>query len=222
MPREENSVPVEIGTEKRSSRQAFHRPDHLRYFLEVALGSEYGLGDFTVKKWAQDLQIEIMGAPTPEDYQTLNRVVQELNEILAPYRRISISSSPGNVQLYFIPHHEFYQFEPKGIVFSGGFFWDWWRGSGEIYRARVVIASDRISQRLRNHLIREELTQVLGLMNDSMRYPESIFYQAYSEVQQFSPLDKQVIRLLYNPNVLPGMADFQVLDILKERMSSGN
>jgi hypothetical protein len=48
------------------------------------------------------------------------------------------------------------------------------------------------------HFIREEITQGLGLINDSWKYPESIFYQDYSKTISFSELDKEIIKKLYN------------------------
>ena len=48
------------------------------------------------------------------------------------------------------------------------------------------------------HILREELTQSLGLCNDSWKYEESIFYQGYSTVTEYSELDKKVIQMLYN------------------------
>jgi hypothetical protein len=48
------------------------------------------------------------------------------------------------------------------------------------------------------HLLREELTQALGLSNDSYDYPESIFYQGWTETTEYTELDKDVIRMMYN------------------------
>jgi hypothetical protein len=48
------------------------------------------------------------------------------------------------------------------------------------------------------HFIREEITQGLGLINDSWKYPESIFYQGDSKTIKFSELDKEIIKKLYN------------------------
>jgi hypothetical protein len=184
-----------------------------KYFLKIALGSEYGLGDFTIKKWKTDICIEVSGQPTPEDLQTLCRVIDDLNDIIGDKIHIDIVASGGNVQIHFIPQAEFYQYEPPGIVFYGGFFWNWWNYSGEISQSRIVIASDRLTQRHRSHLIREELTQALGLMNDAMDFKDSIFYQGYSEITEFSPLDRDIIKLLYDEQITAGMSNFQVKEV---------
>lgn len=192
-----------------------------RYFLEIALGSEYGLGDFTVKKWVDDIRIELIGHPTEADRQTVQAVLADINDLIGLQVKIHQVSENGNVKVHFIPHSEFYQFEPNGIVFYGGFFWSWWNYAGEIFRARVVIGSDRIEQIHRDHLIREELTQILGLMNDSNRYQSSIFYQGHSLTQEFSEMDKTIIRLLYNEGISAGMTDYQVKSIISGKENLG-
>lgn len=191
------------------------------YFLEIALGAEYGISDYTIKKWHSDIFIEIQGKPTPEDLKTLYQVVNELNQLVEGTIQLHIVEKGGNVEVFFIPHSQFYQYEPPGLVFYGGFFWNWWDGNGVIHRGRVVIASDNISQKLRSHLIREELTQVLGLMNDSMKYPDSIFYQGYSEIHTFSELDKAIIRLLYSEPITVGMTYEQLQKFYSRAMPRG-
>lgn len=188
----------------------------ISYFMEVAMGSEYGLGNFSVRRWEEDIRLEVLGNPTREDLETLHRVMREINELIAPRVTMRIVDSGGNVELYFLPHSEFHRFEPRGIVFYGGFFWTWWKPTGEIHRGRVVIGSDRLTQQHRSHLIREEMTQILGLMNDSDQYPESIFYQQHSEVLKYSALDRQVIRLLYSQPLECGMLDYQVEQYLRK------
>jgi hypothetical protein len=46
-------------------------------------------------------------------------------------------------------------------------------------------------------LLREELTQSLGLGNDSNKYPDSIFYQDWSTVTSYSKLDIEIIKQHY-------------------------
>ena len=190
------------------------------YFMEVAMGSEYGLGNFAVRKWDTDVRFEVVGQPTSRDLEVLQEVISELNHLIGDHVTLSIVQSDGNVKIHFIPHDEFHFYEPSGIIFYGGFFWTWWNATGEIHSGRIVIGADRINQHLRSHLIREEVTQVLGLMNDSRKYPDSIFYQDFSTVQEFSGLDLQIIKLLYDSEIRAGMLDFQVEELLRNRLSA--
>jgi len=83
-----------------------------------------------------------------------------------------------------------------------------------IYNASILVSSADITQNERSHLIREELTQSLGLMNDSNKYKNSIFYQEWTDVTDFSEIDKSIIKLLYQKKVKPGMSKEQVLKVL--------
>ena len=44
----------------------------------------------------------------------------------------------------------------------------------------------------------EELTQSLGLFNDSYKYPESIYYQGWTTTTEYAPIDVELIEMLYN------------------------
>jgi hypothetical protein len=48
------------------------------------------------------------------------------------------------------------------------------------------------------HLLREELTQSLGLFNDSYKYENSIFQQRWTETTEYAPIDRVLIDMLYN------------------------
>ena len=64
------------------------------------------------------------------------------------------------------------------------------------------------------HLLREELTQSLGLARDSYLYDDSIFQQSWTTVTQYSQMDKDIIRLLYHPEMEVGLDKTQVEDLL--------
>ena len=50
----------------------------------------------------------------------------------------------------------------------------------------------------RKHLLREELTQILGLCNDSYQFENSIFYQGWTDTTEYAEIDKELITMLYN------------------------
>ena len=52
------------------------------YFMEIALGAEFGDIVPVIKKWEDDVRIKIKGIPTQEDLQSITTVVDELNEQL--------------------------------------------------------------------------------------------------------------------------------------------
>ena len=73
-----------------------------------------------------------------------------------------------------------------------------------IEKAFIIINSDH-PEELRRCAIVEEITQALGLTNDSWWYPDSRFYQGFSINPGLADIDEALIRLLYDPRIEPGM-----------------
>ena len=206
--------------------------EQINYFLEVALNSEYGDSEPTIKKWDKDINITVFGSPTPEDLRTLQGVIDELNTLVSgirlqlhstnnsinqlPFHRNSHDrNSNSNLEIYFVPESEFATYEPNYQPVNYGFFWNWWNAQYVIHRSRVLISTVGVTQQERSHLVREELTQSLGLMGDSEQYSDSIFYQGWTETTHYAEIDKASIEMLYRPEIRPGMTRSQVLQVFQ-------
>ena len=191
------------------------RSPTLEYLSEVSFGVEFGSSDPVLRRWQDDLKIRLHGNPTAEDISTLQDVTRELS-VLLPETSLEIVNDAGNVDLYFLPESQFQAVEPRYIPLNLGFFRVWWDRNGVIYRGRILVASEGVTQAERRHLIREEVTQTLGLFRDSWRYPDSVFYQGWTTTAEYSPLDREVIKLHYSPEYSPGMTRTQVLGALAQ------
>lgn len=90
-----------------------------------------------------------------------------------------------------------------------------------IRRASIVIHADW--NLLRRHCIVEELTQAMGLMNDSSHLSPSIFND-HSKQQALSPWDELMLHAHYDRRVRPGMtwaeAEYIVRDQLSRRVAT--
>ncbi|MGB3615212.1 MAG: DUF2927 domain-containing protein [Elainellaceae cyanobacterium] len=197
---------------------AEYTAEEVDYFREIALGSEFGNASQRIRRWDSDINIRVHGNPTQADRTTLANVVRELDDILSQGTggRVSVNvlgagdSQQPNVDMYFVPHGEFSRYEPNYRAGNLGFAYVNW-SQDKIYKARILVTSTNdISQTERSHLIREELTQSLGLLKDSLRYADSIFYQGWTSTTDYSPLDRAVIQMLYSPEIRPGMDGRQV------------
>ena len=82
----------------------------------------------------------------------------------------------------------------------------------------VDIARTNLTEQ--KHLLREELTQSLGLARDSQKYSESIFQSAWTTTMEYALIDRDLIRLLYHPDMSIGLNETQVEVVLKEILSS--
>ena len=189
--------------------------EEVDYFMEIALGTEYG-GAAPVCKWTDALRIKVNGAPTEEDLTNLDRVIPELRELTG--LAIEIVDDEENVNIYFIPESEFKDYIPSYVEGNWGYFSYYTRDDGEIWEAKIGIDTVLTDQSSRNHLLREELTQSLGLGNDSYDYEDSMFYQGWTLTQSYSTMDKKVIELLYRDEIQTGMDKDKILEVLAPRI----
>ena len=183
------------------------------YLAEVGFGVEYGSSSTVLHKWTEDVNLRIYGSPTPADVATLTQVVSELNELIQGIE-LTLNDGPADLEVYFVPEAQFQSIEPDYIPVNYGFFRVWWDHEGAIYRGRILVASEGVTQPERSHLIREEITQSLGLFRDSWNYPDSIFYQGWTATGEYASIDGPTIRLLYQPQLLPGMTQLKVRNLL--------
>jgi hypothetical protein len=208
------SIKEEINTDypvREETRR--YKEREIEYFFETVFGAEYGDSDYAVHKWADDIRIDVKGHPTREDLEILDEVIFELNYLVDDIN-LSIVNRDSNIQMHFEAPSSFSSIEPNYIPGNAGFFWAWWDSTGNLYKARVLIATEGVTQDERSHLIWEELTQVLGIMNDSYEYADSIFYQEWTDAQGLSEIDKAVVSILYDPRIESGMTMEEVSDIL--------
>lgn len=188
--------------------------EEIEYFLEIALGTEFGTSEPLIRKWEEPIYIEIFGEPTPADLPTLDHIISELNLLLDGAIHLGVVNSGGNFKIYFGPETTFSDYLDTYQPVNYGFFWVWWNNNVINY-AVMLIASEGITQQERSHLIREELTQSLGLMQDSWLYTESIFYQSWTDTTEYLPIDRAIIKMLYSPQIKPGMNRKDVLRVFE-------
>jgi hypothetical protein len=156
----------------------------------------------------------------------LQSVIDELNTLVSGIQLQIVSVAEGqnphvpgnspNLEIYFVPESKFSQYEPNYQPLNYGFFWDWWNDDKVIQTGKIMISTVGITQQERSHLIREELTQSLGLMADSEQYSDSIFYQEWTDTTQYAAIDKVLIEMLYRPEIRPGMTKSQVLKVFQK------
>jgi ribulose bisphosphate carboxylase small subunit len=189
--------------------------EQINYFMEIAMGAEYNQESTPkVHKWSGDVNIQVFGKPTQADLATLQSVMREINALASGAIRLQLVDRNPNLTIHFAPESQFNRLEPAYVPVNYGFFVTRWDNKGIINYANILVASTGITQKERSHLIREELTQSLGLMRDSYRYSDSMFYQAWTDLTRFSDLDKSLIQMLYMPALKPGMTEAEALNVL--------
>jgi len=206
---ENNSAPTQT-----ENSQPKYTDKEIEYFAEIALGTEYGNNTQVVRKWNSDIRIKINGNPNERDLQALNMVLSEINAIIGDKINLSIVTINQNIDINFVPLSEFSVC--NAAPGNYGYFNCKWRND-VIYECDICIATnDFLLQEERSHMIREEITQSLGLMKDSLKYRDSIFYEGWTQTQKFSEIDRKMIEILYSDSIRPGMRKEQVETILNK------
>jgi hypothetical protein len=185
----------------------------LAYFEEIGFAPEYGDQVRMIHKWTDDVRLAVHGSPTDADLETIDRVIADLDGLLDPIE-VRLVTAGQNADVYFAKRSEFSSLDPQYVSPNLGYFDVRWNGHGVIYTATVLISTE-VTQSVRDHLIREEITQSLGLMSDSWSHPRSMFYQGWSETHSFSALDETLVRLLYRQELVPGMPEDEAMAVLR-------
>ncbi|MBW6437472.1 DUF2927 domain-containing protein [Actinoplanes hulinensis] len=176
----------------------------LAHFLAVAFDTEYGDDAGVITMWEKpEVTVRVHGGAA-KSRSCVNKVIADFNALSAT-TDLRLTQSTADIELHFAPVSKFRSIEPKYVSGNDGFLYYHWSDRGVLTDANVMIRSTGISETIRCHLIREELTRAMGMAKDSGKYPNSIFYDEYYPAPtRYSSLDKEVIRLLYSGAVHPG------------------
>ena len=170
----------------------------VEYFDEVAMGTEDGRRYDHVTRYTTDVKIYMEGHQPQYIVDELNSIVSELNGIINTVDvQVTNSKSDANMVIsigsldkikneYPVFKNTIYQNANAGFSIGMNY-------------SNVFLNTNNIrSVQHAKHVLREELTQAMGLMNDSYKYPESVFYEGVSETTEYAPIDRVLIDILYN------------------------
>jgi len=197
--------------------------DFQEYLLEITFGNEFGATYSSVRKWEDDIKIYVPITRYRELNEELDRIITELNGLngAISISRVDSLSESNYVVFFGKPDSYVSEYEPNArdrVEANYGLFWVYWNANYEIYRGSLYVDVFRATDpACRNHLLREELTQSLGLMNDSNRYSDSIFYGSWTCTTEYSELDREVIETFQSAVIDAGMDRQEVIDALRSR-----
>jgi hypothetical protein len=192
------------------------------YFKEVALGFEFGNESKITRRWEGNMKLFIGGKPTPALLAETNRIVNEINDLANNEFNVEVVSDSlqSNFYIFFGSGNSYAAIFPAQSSFvasNWGLFSVSYPSSGVLFKGHMYVDINRANLIEQKHLLREELTQSLGLARDSDLYPESIFQQSFStKTTEYAPIDKDLIRLLYHPKMKVGLDRDQVDKLLRD------
>lgn len=191
----------------------------MAYFDAVALGFEFGNAPEVTRKWREDLRIFVGGNPNEALMLELAEIIAEVNALTTDGFDIGITTDTleSNGYIFFGSGKDFVKrFAPAAphVDSNFGLFFVNYDGSDYIYESIIYVDIFRANPDAQKHLLREELTQSLGLARDSPQYDDSIFQRDWTLVTSYAPIDRDLIRLLYHPAMPAGIEKKGVDEIL--------
>ena len=192
-----------------------------QYFVDVTFGNEFGSDYTNLRKWQHDINIYVPDSSFTELNAELNTIIKELDSLQTGIVIRRVADSAQSNYIVYIGNSDTYvsRYEPAAAPYVAdnyGLFYIYWNDEYAITSGSMYVDVVRTTgSDCRKHLLREELTQSLGLMNDSYTYPESIFYQPWTCGDAYAPVDKLLIQYLYNPLLKAGMTQNETEAIIE-------
>lgn len=177
----------------------------MEYFREITLKNELNdkvkLRPITFKK---DVKVFLEGKYDTFIEDEVAKILNDLNQIIDPIELYKVDKKSDANMVVFIGDLQSFLIINPDLIDSpqlntcDGYFKLRTRGD-EILSSRIFINLDNQESKLDlQDCLFEEIVQSLGAVNDSMRYPSSIFYQGTNYVTELNEMDVNVIKILYN------------------------
>jgi hypothetical protein len=197
------------------------------YFLRSVVRDQFGGGRHVVR-WPLHgvVTVTVAGAPTAQDRRIVTESLRTYDRIVPFSLR---QGADGQVTVHFAPKSAWATILHDRHVDLGPAGWTYTFSSGsaerpdvpdELTRANVVIDSDA-PQAARDRVIAHELGHAMGLGHGPCA--DTLMYDGADARPLWSPtaLDTEMLRLLYDPNLRPGMDERAVRSRLRPDASGG-
>lgn len=189
------------------------------HFETVAFGREFAVTSDHLIKWNEPLRILLVGDDIAERHRArIEAHLADLTAITGHTIGLTESAEDANVLLLVTQRTRFVSILTEAIgrkdhaeriarSMTGNACIGSLSSSesGEIQAAVVLIPNDEYDDLLMRACIVEELTQLLGLLNDSDEIAPSIFNDT-SRFIDLTEHDRLLLRILYAPELKPGMS----------------
>lgn len=202
------AVPAEA-----QSRSRWPAPEALaRQFERIAFSSEFG-GEYRAGRlirWQGPIRVRLAGHFPDRFRIEVARQFAELRQLSGLAIDIAETggeAAPAPMTIEFSTSRGGTTFDPEApcrtLIWETGYV---------IRRVQIYIAP--YPDEVRRHCLAEELTQALGLADDSRMLRDSIFNDA-SARQRIAPWDALMVRILYDARLRPGMHKKEAMPIVR-------
>jgi hypothetical protein len=158
-----------------------------------------------LRKWADEIRIQVSGAPTAEDLATLDNVVRDLSGGLRTVP-ISVVEQGGNVHLAFIPDSMYAKMAGGTCVPPAGV-WGFSCPTVDAesrYTQAVVYVSSTRDVAIRNYLLHHELMHMVGFYDHPTGVASILTRPEQITLDHYLPLDYTLMEMLGRPEISVG------------------
>lgn len=186
----------------------------VEFFDTVVFGAEIDkqMASEVVAKWQGPIRVAVQGQPAPRHLEFLAQHAATLTSLTGiPIEILPPGAGGSNFTAVFVPRANMARVKIVGVPQSlvdklaaagGCYFLSWQKPVGTIVGAVTVVNVQR-EEHLIKHCILEEMTQSMGLPNDTDLIRPSIFSDRDTLVVH-SRADMILIRALYDPRLAVG------------------
>ena len=185
-------------------------------FYESAFQGEYGDTNRSATiRWTRPITIYMNGDYTRGDVAALAALLYDLSGNVQNLPQLSLTTKPegANVTISFVPYDKMNEAVTGYEEGNVGFVWVNY-DNYVVTSAEIAISTSNTSQKSRSAVIREEVVNMLGLLNDISCTHKSIICQEGKTVTNLSSIDYEMLNLLYGPLMLPGTTRKRAGEIL--------
>ena len=199
----------------------------INYFNEVALNAEFDDTSDRIIKWTEPMSLYIIkDGEFDTQISIIKNTISKINNLTKGEFKIQLVDNylksnavfflleKDKVELLVPSFFEGIEEESAGLTVI-----EYDSENYEIKYAKIFID---INEPLESQesIILEELTQSIGLMNDSEKYANSIFYQNKAldsiNTMEYSKMDIDIIKMLYHPKMKPGLNFKKAEKVIKQ------
>lgn len=206
--------------------QSKHYIEHS--FYDIALRGEHQTVRPVIKKWQKPLRVWTYSATgnSHTQHQLLASHLRKLTDITRLPIQPAQNAQQANVRVFFSAEHETANIVAREISPSATQHLKQsiclghirYNRQAEITQAIIIIPVERAREhgKLASCII-EELTQMLGLINDSQIAHPTVFNDS-TDNETLTGLDYLLLKLLYSPEIKTGMTMRQAAPLVRQRL----
>lgn len=193
----------------------------LKYFLDIVLKNEFERKIQKCKKWEVNIRLytffEKYNISLNNEINNIINDINNLSDTIKIYRTTNIKDS--NVKVFLSSRDTFKKHISrenwKYLNDNYGFGRIFYNNNFIISQALVYVdiyKTDNLD--CQKHLLREEITQILGMPND-INLKKSIFNKDWECITQYSKFDTMIIKLFLSDKIQAGMDKQEIIEVYK-------